>query len=213
MIWPDQPEAAVDWLQNRLKGVSEAGTDYGVDRPGELLGPLRPAAVLMALIWREVTPTILLTRRAQQLPTHAGQVSLPGGKRERYDQDFAATALREAWEEVGLEKDAVRIVGQLARYVTVTGFYVSPVVGLVVPPLELKPDPREVECVFEVPLELALNPAAYRREAYLLDTGCKREYWVLNYEPQHVWGATAAMLRGLAMTLAEQSPYVSRESP
>lgn len=208
MIWPQQPDAAVDWLESRLKASCEM--DYGMDRPVELPGPLRPAAVLIALVWHEITPTVLLTRRAQQLPTHAGQVSLPGGKREHFDQNFAATALREAWEEVGLEKDQVRLVGQLARYVTVTGFNVNPVVGVVNPPLTLTPDPREVESVFEVPLELALNPAAYRREAYQLDSGRKGEYWVLNYEPEHVWGATAAMLRGLAMTLAGQPPYMSR---
>jgi len=208
VIWPDKPEAAAGWLENRLK-LTDGVTDYGVDRPVELPGPLRPAAVLIALIWHDITPTVLLTRRAQQLPTHAGQVSLPGGKRERSDLDFAATALREAWEEVGLEQGAVRVVGQLARYVTITGFSVSPIVGLVTPPLQLKPDPCEVEEVFEVPLELVLNPAAYRREAYQLDGGRRGEYWVLNYEPEHVWGATAAMLRGLAMTLAGQPPYAA----
>jgi 8-oxo-dGTP pyrophosphatase MutT (NUDIX family) len=205
-VLPSKVEAACDWFETRLAAAFVNGLNglgghgAGADSPVPFHGPLRPAAVLIPMVWHESGPTVLLTRRNLQLPTHAGQVSLPGGKQDRDDADAVATALRETWEEVGLEPQRVRVLGQLARYVTITGFHVSPVVGLIQPPVEWRPNPREVDGVFEVPLELVLDPAAYLAETYERD-GRRGQVWVLDYRPERVWGATAAMLRGFALLM------------
>lgn len=155
------------------------------------------AAVLIPVVLRE-QPTVLLTERTAHLSTHSGQVAFPGGKSDPEDVDAAATALREAWEEVGLEARFVEVLGALPTYVTGTSFIITPIVGLVQPDCVLKPNPYEVADVFEVPLQFLLDPAHHHRHA-LEWQGQRREWFSMPYHQQgtthFIWGATAGMLR------------------
>ncbi|MRR49646.1 MAG: CoA pyrophosphatase [Rhodocyclaceae bacterium] len=165
---------------------------------------LTPAAVLIPLVLRSTGITVLLTQRTAHLRDHAGQVSFPGGRSEAHDTDAAATALREAEEEVGLVPSQVEVLGCLPEYRTGTGFSVTPVVGLVHPPLNLRLDDFEVAEVFEPPLDFLLNPANRRRES-LEVRGALREYWAIPWEGFFIWGATAGMLVSLARYLGIES--------
>lgn len=155
--------------------------------------PWKPAAVLVPVILHQAEPTILLTERTRGLLDHAGQVSFPGGSRERGDSSAVATALREAQEETGLEHRLVEPVGFLDGYLTITGYAVTPVVGLIRPGFALHPDPVEVAEVFEVPLAFLRNPANRQLRQRRLG---ERElgYYLFEYQQHSIWGATAAML-------------------
>ena len=159
-------------------------------------------AVLVPLLWHPGQPTVLLTRREAGLRHHAGQISFPGGKQEADDASACATALREAHEEIGLCPERVAVVGELPAYVTVTGFCVTPVVGLILPPVRLTAQVGEVAEIFELPLPLALNPDNYVRHDYQQE-GRRGQYLSLTHGDQCIWGATAAMLRILLAALAE----------
>lgn len=160
------------------------------------------AAVLVPLVERDDGLHVLLTQRAAHLRDHAGQISFPGGRAEDYDADAAATALREAEEEVGLARDHVEVIGQLPVYTTVTQFVVTPVVGLVRPPFALSIDRSEVDEAFEVPLHFLMSPGNHRRHVMSFEGG-QRQFlsmpWRTADEQREyfIWGATAAMLRNL----------------
>jgi len=157
---------------------------------------LRPAAVLVPIFERDEDLTILLTRRADHLDSHSGQVSFPGGKLHDEDEDHIATALRETHEEVGISKTHIELVGQLDPYETGTGFIIQPVVGFVAPDVELVLDPGEVAEAFEVPFSFLMDPANHRRER-MFWRGKMREFYEMPYNGQRIWGATAAMLVNL----------------
>ena len=166
-----------------------------------LLSPdqtLVPAAVLVPLVLREAGVSVLLTRRAEHLVDHPGQISFPGGRCEPSDESDIATALREAYEEVGLSPATVEVLGCLPEYCTATGFRVSPVVGVVSPPLELALDPSEVQEAFEVPLAFLLNERNHEKHTREV-RGVMREYVAMPYGDYFIWGATA----GLLITLRE----------
>jgi 8-oxo-dGTP pyrophosphatase MutT (NUDIX family) len=153
------------------------------------------AAVLIPVIaHRELT--VLFTQRTTELKSHAGQVSFPGGRAEPEDASAEFTALREAGEEIGLATDRVEILARLPDYRTRTGFRVTPVIGLVTPPLELAPDPREVAEVFEVPLAFLLDPRNRQRRTRDFQ-GLTVGYYVFEYQDRVIWGATAGMLVNL----------------
>ncbi|MBK9350449.1 MAG: CoA pyrophosphatase [Sulfuritalea sp.] len=152
-----------------------------------------PAAVLVPVVMRETGPTMLLTQRTAHLRDHGGQVSFPGGRCELGDASPEATALREAEEEVGLVASQVEILGRLPEYRTGTGFVITPVVGLVTPPLNLKLDDFEVAEVFEPPLEFLLDTANHQRQS-LEVRGTRHEYWAMPWQGYFIWGATAGML-------------------
>ncbi len=154
---------------------------------------LIPAAVLVPVVMRETGPTMLLTQRTAHLRDHGGQVSFPGGRCEADDASPEATALREAEEEVGLLASQVEILGRLPEYRTGTGFVITPVVGLVTPPLNLKLDDFEVAEVFEPPLEFLLDTANHQRQS-LEVRGTRHEYWAMPWQGYFIWGATAGML-------------------
>lgn len=154
---------------------------------------LIPAAVLVPVVMRETGPTMLLTQRTAHLRDHGGQVSFPGGRCEAEDASPEATALREAEEEVGLVASQVEILGRLPEYRTGTGFVITPVVGLVTPPLNLKLDDFEVAEVFEPPLEFLLDTANHQRQS-LEVRGTRHEYWAMPWQGYFIWGATAGML-------------------
>jgi 8-oxo-dGTP pyrophosphatase MutT (NUDIX family) len=157
---------------------------------------IRPAAVLVPVVRREKELTVLFTRRTAHLHDHAGQISFPGGRTEPGDAGAAETAMRETLEEIGLTAERVEVLGELSQYVTVTGYRVTPVVGLVTPPLDLRPDEFEVAEVFEAPLAFLLDPANHQRNHVLFD-GRERYYYAIPYQMHYIWGATAGMLMNL----------------
>ena len=155
------------------------------------------AAVLLGIVLRD-EPTVLLTLRPSHMSTHAGQIAFAGGKCDETDADVAATALREAYEEVGLAAHHVQVLGTLPEYVTGSAFYVTPVVALISPAMTLQLNTHEVSEAFEVPLAFLMNPAHHRWHRYEFE-GVTREWLSMPYQDgdqlRFVWGATAGMLR------------------
>lgn len=157
---------------------------------------LKPAAVLAPLIERDGALHVVFTERAGHLSRHAGQVAFPGGRLDDADPDLAAAALREAEEEIGLAPAAVELIGAFDVYETVTGFAVTPFIGLVRGPFEPRPDPEEVADVFDAPFAFLMDPANHRR-AWRDWNGARRYFYEMPYEGRYIWGATAGMLRSL----------------
>ncbi len=185
-----------DWLRQRFLAVSPYEPVTTGD--GHLFrrdGVIRPASVLVPVVNREAGLTVLLTRRTAHLHDHAGQISLPGGRSEG-NESPEETALRETAEEIGLHPRHVELLGSLTDYVTVTGYRVTPVVGLVSPPFDLQPDTFEVAEIFEVPLTIFLDPANHQRNRVVTE-GVERQYYAMPYGPYYIWGATAGMLMNL----------------
>ena len=189
------PDAQRDWLVQALARPAPASArnlSDGFRLPGREGDPTL-AAVLVPLVNRPAGLQVLLTQRSAALPDHPGQISFPGGRVEEGDASLAATALREASEEVGLPSSRVSILGRLPEYETVTGYRVTPVIGWIEPPITLTPDPIEVADVFEVPLAFLLDPANQQRHFRMIGTR-RRDYWAIPYGERFIWGATAAML-------------------
>lgn len=158
-----------------------------------------PAAVLVA-ITRRAEPGVLLTVRREHLRTHAGQVAFPGGRIDAEDRDAAAAALREAEEELGLPRSAVRLWGLADPYRTITGYSVTPVLGEVEADLPLLAQEAEVADWFEAPLAFLLDPANQRRMSAEF-RGSRRHFYEIAWNGQRIWGATAAMLVNLTRRL------------
>jgi 8-oxo-dGTP pyrophosphatase MutT (NUDIX family) len=198
-------------LIRRRFGGTHAPDDFSPRRvvgdlpPGFLpKQPWRQASVLLPLVTHP-EPTVLLTKRTEQLHDHAGQVSFPGGSREAEDRDPAATALRETHEEIGLEPGQIEVVGYLRGYLTISGYAVTPVVALVQPGFRLTVDPLEVAEVFEVPVAFLADPK--NREVQTRELGGEKVgFYLFKYQEQIIWGATAAMLVNFLETLSEARP-------
>lgn len=158
------------------------------------------ASVLVPLVVRDSGLTVLLTERTTHLSSHSGQVAFPGGKADPEDADAVDTALREAEEEIGLNRRYVQVLGTLPIYTTGSAFVVTPVVALVDAAHTVTPNPHEVADVFEVPLAFLMNPANHRRHAVEW-AGAWREWLSMPYTDtvaeRFIWGATAGMLRNL----------------
>jgi 8-oxo-dGTP pyrophosphatase MutT (NUDIX family) len=186
----------------RLKAslLPEPLASHFVEEDGAAQEALTPAAVLFPIIQRDDRYTVLLTQRTAHLRDHAGQVSFPGGRVEAEDLSPIHTALRETEEEIGLSRERIQILGFLPEYRTGTGFRVTPVVGLVLPPFDLQPDPFEVAEVFEVPLAFLLDPANHQRHS-IHHRGALRQYFAMPYGDYFIWGATAGMIRSLTERL------------
>lgn len=160
---------------------------------------LAQAAVLVAVTDR-ASPGVILTRRTDTLRRHAGQIAFPGGRIDAGDASAVAAALREAEEEIALPREAVTIVGAADRYRTVTGFEVTPVIGVVPPDLTLTPSAGEVAAVFEVPLDFLLDSGNHA-EARVEWQGRDRHYYEIVWGEHRIWGATAAMIVNLSRRL------------
>ncbi len=160
-------------------------------------GNLRPAAVLVPIVDRP-QPTVLFTLRADHLPTHAGQVSFPGGRVHDDDESVIATALRETHEEVGVASDHIEVLGFLEPFNTGTGFSVIPVVGFVHPDHTLSVNAGEVAEAFEVPLAFLLDPANAVYREHAVPSGRIIQNWEFDYGRHVIWGATAHMVVNLA---------------
>lgn len=156
------------------------------------------AAVLIAVTDRP-RPGVILTVRREHLRTHAGQVAFPGGRVEPGEEPVAA-ALREAHEELLLDPALVETIGTMAPYRTVTGFVVTPVLGIIPPDLPLQPHEHEVADWFEAPLDFVLDPANQRRVSALFQ-GQTRAYYEIVWNNRRIWGATAAMIVNLSRRL------------
>jgi 8-oxo-dGTP pyrophosphatase MutT (NUDIX family) len=156
-------------------------------------GEPRPAAVLLLVVNHPDGHTVVFTQRTAHLADHAGQISFPGGRCDAEDCTPERTALREAEEEIGLPPAQVEVLGRLPDYHTGTGYRVSPVVGWAEGPLTYRPDPHEVEEVFEVPLAFLLDTRNHHYETGM-QRGRLRGYWALPYGERYIWGATAGML-------------------
>ena len=172
--------------------------DFGTDAMLQIIArekPLRPAAVLIPVVEREM-PTVLLTTRAAHLNEHAGQISFPGGKIEPTDPSPLEAALREADEEIGLKPTFVDPIGYLDVYATGFGFRIMPVLARVKPGFELTVSQDEVDDVFEVPLAFLMDPVNHKVGTKEF-RGMQRSFYEMPFEQRYIWGATAGMLRAL----------------
>jgi 8-oxo-dGTP pyrophosphatase MutT (NUDIX family) len=161
---------------------------------------LRAAAVLVPIVLRASGPTVVLTRRTEDLTHHAGQISFPGGRVEPGDRDLVDAALRETREEIGLDEALIEPVGYLDPYATITGFCVTPVVGLVQGDAAFAIDPREVAEAFEVPFAFLIDTGRHELRSREF-RGRVRNYHAIQYGPHEIWGATAAMIVNLVERL------------
>jgi 8-oxo-dGTP pyrophosphatase MutT (NUDIX family) len=159
------------------------------------------AAVLFPIVLGECEMTALLTRRTEDLRDHAGQISFPGGRIEPGDPSPECAALREAREEIGLASRHVEIAGFLPEHQTATGYRITPVVGFLTPPFDLRPDPAEVAEIFEAPLSFLLDPANHQRHSHEHE-GRTHHFYAMRYGRHFIWGATAGIIVSLARVMA-----------
>ena len=165
---------------------------------------LRPAAVLCPIVERPDGYHVILTRRADHLSKHAGQIAFPGGKVDTTDASPMAAALREAHEEIGLTADEVEVLGAIDRYETSTSFIITPVVGIVAPTFRPIAHDGEVAEVFETPLSFLMDPANHEHRSREWK-GAQRRYWAMPHGERFIWGATAGMLRNLSDRLIAEA--------
>jgi len=202
-------------LRDVLDPIEDASAAHPSFGDGDLNGApspsgraLRPAAVLALLVARPEGMKVMFTRRADHLQAHAGQVSFPGGRQNLGEESLAECALRETQEEVGLDPEAICLLGRWESYETVTGYGVTPFVGVIEPGFTLSPDPGEVAEVFETPFDFLMND-----DNHLLEErefrGMLRRYYAMPHEGRYIWGATAGMLRALAIRYATGRPAQS----
>ena len=194
-----------DWIAQRLDPLDDNEAARGETRsdfdltPGGWAPPdqpLTPASVLVGLVEREEGLSVLLTRRADTLRRHTGQIALPGGRRDPGETPWQ-TALREAEEEIGLHPSYVSLAGLSTPYRTGTGYLITPVVGFVRPGFTLTPNPDEVADIFETPFGFLMDPTNHEEHERELPSGEKRRFYAMTHENRFIWGATAGMLRAL----------------
>ena len=189
-----------DWIERTtaaLERPASPSSDFDLNKSIELpeSRKLRAAAVLAAILPKaDGAHRLILTKRSAALKHHPSQIAFPGGKQDDTDASLQAAALREAYEEIGLEPGNVDILGHLPSHETVTGFQVTPFIGLVKTPFAAVPETGEVDEVFDVPLAHVLDPARFSVEGRMWQ-GRRRSYYAVPYGPYYIWGATARILR------------------
>ena len=179
--------------QNSDAGFSDDGESGALLNQTARETSLKPAAVLILVVNRPDAPMVLFTQRTAHLTDHGGQISFPGGRVEDHDPSAEHTALRETVEETGVDAARITLIGSIPRYTTGTGYLITPVVGWMEPPADYRPDPKEVEECFEVPLDFLIAPQNHRLESAMYK-GRLRQYYAIPYGHRYIWGATAGML-------------------
>ncbi|MBS0245028.1 MAG: CoA pyrophosphatase [Proteobacteria bacterium] len=180
-------------------GVTPMRGDHDADPVMQKIAevrPIRPAAVLIAVVDHPGEPTVLLTQRAQHLPDHPGQISFPGGKIDKTDADPMQAALREAEEEIGLSRQAVEPLGYLDLYMTTLGYRIVPTIARVEPGFTLALNTSEVDVAFEVPLAFLMDQANMQRHSREWQ-GIERHYYAITFGERYIWGVTAGILRNM----------------
>lgn len=187
---------SIDWLRRRLAASGPAPANiYCDDEQLPAEDRQRPASVLVPVIARD-DPTMLFTVRASHLRSGSGQISFPGGRAEPDDPTPDHTALRETFEEIGLPGGQVEVIGRMAHYVTRAGYRITPVIGLVSPPMVLQPNKDEVAEIFEVPLRFVLDRANHLTHTHQSDDRV-RHYYAVQYKDYYIRGVTAGLLVNL----------------
>lgn len=193
----------IDRVTKALSSTGSASSDFdltqGLSLPQNR--KLRQAGVLIAISQGPVGEEVILTKRSSRLRHHPGQIAFPGGKLEPEDPDAIAAALREAEEEIGLQRAQVRVIGTMPDHETVTGFSICPVVGTIHGAFRPVAEAGEVEEVFRVPLAHVLDRARYSVESRIWRMQ-QRQYYTVPFGPYYIWGATARILRALADRVA-----------
>ncbi len=197
-----EPDVFAIRARELLSGAPEDGSgtrmgDHAIARMDvdeDVLSKSRPAAVLIPVLARPEGATVLLTQRAPGLRDHSGQISFPGGKIERQDEGPLKAAMREAFEEIGLPRQAIQPLGFMPPYFSATGFRITPLVALVEPDMPLTLNAGEVSEAFEVPLQFLMNPRNHQIETLEL-SGAKRKFYAITYEERYIWGVTAGIIR------------------
>lgn len=188
-----------DWIMRHLDPLEDAEPVDGIHVEAEedrlLQGAAAPAAVLIGLIERPAGYTVLLTRRVDTLRKHAGQIALPGGRRDPGETAWQ-TALREAREEIGLDSRYVNLAGLSTPLLTHSGYLITPVVGFIQQGFELEPNPQEVADIFETPFGFLMDPLNHERLEREFEGGL-RQYYAMTHDDRQIWGVTAAILRAL----------------
>jgi len=169
----------------------------------------QPAAVLIPIVRHAAEPTLLLTRRHEDI-SFGGHICFPGGTADPGDDGAEGTALREAHEEIGLEPSSVELLGRLGDYVTHSGFRITPIIGIVPPPVDLRPRPGEVDAILEIPLSFILRPDSYRLRRHR-QLGKERANFYLEYDEWIVAGPTVSLLIGFYEQLMESHAPRSAE--
>lgn len=189
----------IDYFSQNINSISEL-EDWELTEPTRF----HLSAVLIPVVLKNSKPHIILTRRSQHLNHHPGQISFPGGRAETGDKNAVDTALRETHEEIGIPRKQINIAGYIDKYTTVSNFIITPVVGIINSNYQTRIDHVEVDHIFEVPCKILLNMSNYQRNE--IDwQGEKRLFWEINYKDHHIWGATAAILRNMALRLTSTS--------
>lgn len=189
-----RPERVFAHIRSRLTLAASltAGTELAREYPNRLLS----AAVLIGLVAYPGEVKVILTQRSAALPVHPGQIAFPGGKIESSDASPAAAAIREAYEEIGLDARHIEPIGYLEPQLTGTGFRIIPVVARIEPPFVLSLNPSEVDEAFEVPFAFLMNQANHALLAKEWQ-GQTRVFYAMSYAQRNIWGATAGILRNL----------------
>ena len=202
-----------DWITGRLDPLeADAASSHPVrsdfdlnqDHPRDPT-PLKPAAVLVGLVQRPGGATVILTRRADTLRSHTGQVAFPGGRCDPGETPWE-TALREAHEEVGLDPAHVHLAGLSTPYRTGTGYHVTPVVGFIQPPVHFTANPHEVATIFEPPFAFLMDRTNHEPREGRTPAGDLRKFYAITWHSHLIWGATAGMLKALHDRLFVEAP-------
>ena len=180
-----------DQIRSTLAALETRAISAGYDRE---------AAVLMPVFEKDCEPHFLLTLRTEEVETHKGQISFPGGMRHG-DESLEATALRETWEEIGIDAERIEILGRFHDYVSSTDYRVVPYVGYVRSPFQVVPQPTEVAEVLMVPFSIFLDPGRLRTEK-MMKRGALIDVYFYSYNFYQIWGLTARIIRDFLSALS-----------
>ncbi len=199
--WPIRLAACLDPHDGEIS-QHPARSDYDLNADAPRTAPVKQAAVLVPLVKRSTGWQVLLTRRTQDMPSHAGQIAFPGGRAGK-GEGLMATALREFEEETGISGTRAQMLGRFERYETVSGFDITPFVAVLQTPITPRPDPREVDEVFEVPFDFLMDVSNHQRQ-WREWQGKRRYFYAMLWNEYFIWGATAGMLRALALRIGNE---------